>query len=100
MTLLQLFCEIDDVCLWFVPAWERRMLPPADRQMRRRPGQLCLSEIMTILVLFQRSHYRTFKHFYIDHVLTHLRGEFPGLVSYSRFVTLIPGTVVPLCAYL
>ena len=62
MTLLELFCDIDDFCLWFVPAWESRMLPPADRKIRRRPGQLCVSEIMTILVLFHRSHYRTFKH--------------------------------------
>lgn len=100
MTLLELFCEIDDFCLWFVPVWESRMLPPADHKVRRRPGQLCLSEVMTMLVLFHRSHYRTFKHFYIEYVLTTLRGEFPGLVSYSRFVTLIPGTLVPLCAYL
>jgi hypothetical protein len=100
MTLLELFCDIDDFCLWFVPAWERHMLPPADRHIRRRPGQLCLSEVMTILVLFHRSHYRTFKHFYTEYVLTALRGEFPGLVSYARFVTLMPGTLVPLCAYL
>ena len=76
------------------------MLPPADRKIRRRPGQLCLSEIMTILVLFHRSHYRTFTHVYTEYVLTTLRGEFPGLVSYSRFIELIPGTIVPCCAYL
>ena len=100
MTLLEIFCDIDDFCLWFVPAWESRMLPPADRNVRHRPGQLCLSEVMTILVLFHRSHYRTFKHFYTEYVLTSLRGEFPGLVSYSRFIEFIPGTIVPFCAYL
>lgn len=100
MTRLQIFCEIDDCCLWFVPVWESRMLPPADHKVRRRTGQLCLSEVMTILVLFHRSNYRTFKHFYQEFVLATLQEEFPGLVSDSRFVDLIPGTVVPLCAYL
>lgn len=100
MTRLRIFCEIDDFCLWFVPVWESRMLPPADHKIRRRDGHLSLSEVMTILVLFHRSNYRTFKHFYEEYVLTTLHDEFPGLVSYARFVTLIPGTLVPFCAYL
>ena len=29
-----------------------------------------------------------------------MRSEFPGLVSYTRFVDLIPTTTVPLCLYL
>jgi hypothetical protein len=55
---------------------------------------------MTILVWFHASHYRTFKHFYLDHVLPGKRAEFPGLPSYTRFVELIPMTLLPLCAYL
>jgi hypothetical protein len=54
---------------------------------------------MTILVWFPASHYRTFKHFYLDHVLTGKRAEFPGLPSYTRFVGPIPLTLLPLCAY-
>lgn len=100
MTRLQIFCDIDDFCLWFVPFWESRMLPPADRKIRRREGQLCLSEVMTILLLFHRSNYRTFKHFYNEYVCVVLRDEFPTLVSYNRFIELVPGTLVPFCAYL
>jgi len=100
MSRLQIFCDIDDFCLWFVPVWESRMLPPADGHVRRRDGQLSLSEIMTILILFHRSNYRTFKHFYNEYVLVVLHDEFPGLVTYARFVALIPSTLVPLCAYL
>ena len=33
-------------------------------------------------------------------VLKHLRREFPGLVSYTRFVEWIPPVLVPLCVYL
>ena len=100
MTRLQVFCDIDDFCLWFVPVWESRMLPPADRKLRRRESHLCLSEVMTILVVFHQSNYRTFKHFYQEYVEVVLHDEFPSLVSYNRFIELVPGTFVPLCAYL
>lgn len=99
MTRVHIFCDIDDFCLWFVPLWESRMLPPADRKLRRRASQLCLSEIMTILVLFHRSNYRTFKHFYLEYVCVVLRDEFPHVVGYTRFIELIPGTLIPFCAY-
>ena len=55
---------------------------------------------MTILIHFHQSHYRDFKAFYLQHVLPHLHAEFPGLVSYSRFVSLIPSVLFPLAAYL
>ena len=46
---------------------------------------------MTILIHFHQSHYRTFKAYYTEHVQVHLTSEFPHLVSYQRFVALIPG---------
>jgi len=55
---------------------------------------------MTILIGFHLSGYRTFKDYYTRHVLLHQRGEFPGLVSYCRFVELQQQALVPLCAYL
>jgi hypothetical protein len=61
---------------------------------------LAISEIMTILVFFHASHYRTFKHFYQGQMLGPGRAEFPRLPSYTRFVELIPLTLLPLCAYL
>jgi hypothetical protein len=33
-------------------------------------------------------------------VRLHLRAEFPGLVSYTRFVEYIPTVLLPLCGYL
>jgi hypothetical protein len=67
---------------------------------RERAGQLCPSEVMTILIHFHQSHYRTFKAYYTQHVQVYLNKEFPHLVSYSRFVALIPRMMVPLLAYL
>jgi hypothetical protein len=55
---------------------------------------------MTIAILFQQSGYRTFKAYYTRHVQQHLRSEFPQLVSYSRFVELLPSVLVPLTVYL
>ena len=58
------------------------------------------SEIMTILIHFHQSYYRTFKAYYNEYVLIHRRAEFPALVSYNRFVELTPSVMVPLLAYL
>ena len=44
--------------------------------------------------------YRDFKHFYQNHVQRDLSEEFPDLVSYSRFVELMPSVLMHLCAYL
>jgi len=99
MNLLELFCQVDDFCQTFEAHWIRHQLTTGHRR-RRRSGHLCLSEIMTVLIWFHQSHYRDFKAFYLQHVCAHLRSAFPGLVSYGRFVELIPSTLIPLCAYL
>ena len=97
MSLVELFCHVDDFCQAFEPAWIRDRFTPG---RRRRAGQLCLSEIMTLLIWFHRSHDRTFKAFYQQHVCQHLQGAFPGVVSYGRFVELMPSALIPLEAYL
>ena len=99
MDILPIFCDIDDFCLLFEPLWRTRLLAAVPRQ-RQRATTLCLSEVMTIIVLFHSSGYRNFKTFYTQHVLKHLAGAFPRLVSYNRFVELMPSALVPLCGYL
>jgi Transposase DDE domain len=97
MDILSVFCDIDDFCSRFEPAWHQHLI--ASGQKRQRASSLALSEVMAILVLCHGLHYRTFKHFYLHYVCIHLRSDFPGLPSYSRFVELIPSTLVPLCSY-
>jgi len=89
VSILDLFCSVDEFWVRFEPWWRRELLASGKRQ-RRRAGELHPSELMTILILFQTSHYRTFKAYYTEHVQIHLRAEFPQLVSYSRFVELMP----------
>src|SRR5256885_8536823 len=99
MDILPTFCDIDDFCLFFEPHWRTRLLAAVPRQ-RHRAATLCLSEVMTIIVLFHCSGYRNFKTFYTQQVLKQMAGAFPRLVSYNRFVELMPSALVPLCGYL
>ena len=95
MSILDLFCSIDDFWQAFAPRWQQELLTTGQRQ-RRRATHLHPSEIMTIAVAFHQSQYRTFKAFYTQHVQSHWRSEFPTLVSYERFVALLPTSMVPL----
>lgn len=98
-SILPLFSDIDDFCQTFEPNFKTKQLKSGAVQ-RHRHATLALSEVMTIIVWFQRSSYRTFKDYYQKEVSQHLRQEFPKLVSYSRFVELMPAALVPLCFYL
>lgn len=99
MSLLELFVSVDDFCQMFLPAWEKKLLADGSKK-RRRAGQLSMREIMTIIIYFHQSHYRNFKAYYTEHVSTQLKAEFPQLVSYERFVSLMPSAFGPLSAYL
>ena len=99
MSLLELFVSVDDFCQIFLPIWEKKLIAKGNKK-RHRTGQLSLSEIMTIIIYFHQSRYRNFKAYYTEYVCQHLRGEFPKLVSYERFVILMPSVFGPLCAYL
>jgi hypothetical protein len=98
MSLLELFCDVDDFMIHFAPQMKAMQL--AEGKQRERAGQLCPSEVMTILIHFHQSHYRTFKSYYMKHVQEHLTREFPHLVSYQRFIALIPSVLIPMLAYL
>ena len=99
LSLEDLFCSVDDFCQGFEGQWKQHLLG-SGLQMRNRPRRLSLSEVMTILIAFHQSGYRTFKTYYQEKVQSEWADAFPGLVSYQRFIEWIPGTLVPMCAYL
>lgn len=99
MSLLELFCQVDDFWQVFRPHWQAQLLASGAIQRFREP-QLSYSEIMTIVIHFHQSHYRDFKAYYTEHVQKQLRGEFPQLVSYTRFVELMPRVLLPLMVYM
>jgi transposase len=96
-SLTELFCLIDDFCQAFEPEWKKRLLAQGDKK-RQRCTSLCLSELMTLAVLFHQLRFRQFKSFYLLYALRFLRAEFPGLPSYGRCLELLPRCIVPLSA--
>ncbi len=99
MSIEELFCDVDDFCQSFLPEWRQQQLASNERK-RLRAGCLSVSEIMTLIIYFHQSSYRHFKGFYLYHAKLHLKEAFPGLVSYQRFVALMPSVLIPLCVYL
>jgi DDE family transposase len=98
MEIIALCCDLDDCCLQFEPLWQQHLVSEGSRRRWREP-RMCLSEVRTILVSFPQSGSRTFKDYFLRYVTPHLHWAFPQVVSYPRFVELIPQTWVPLCAY-
>lgn len=96
--LTRLFCEIDDFCQHFCPKWEQQMITDGTKK-RRRSSCLSDSEIMTIMVYFHQSGYRTFKWFYQKYAKTVLLSAFPNLPSYNYFVELLPRITIPLTLF-
>lgn len=98
--IVEIFYSVDNFCQKFIPDWEKHLIPSDSTvKKRKRKSTLSYSEIMTIMILFHQSHYRNFKHFYLDNVCKYLRNDFPKLVSYNRFVELQKLVLVPLCCF-
>jgi len=96
--LTTLYCHVDDFWKIFRNEWERHLID--SRQTKRgRDPELSISEMMTIVILFHQSNFRTFKHFY-RHICTHFRIYFPKLISYERFVQTMKRVFIPLFTYL
>jgi hypothetical protein len=93
-----LFVDVDDCWKNFENIYAAHLIGDGVRK-RKRDSNLSTSEIMTILIAFQTSGSRTFKTYY-QYVLDHHRSDFPGLVSYDRFISLMPRAVIPLFVYL
>ena len=93
--LVELFCYIDDFCKEFEPAWHQGLIG----EKTQTSDRLSTSEILTILVWFQTSGWRCFKNFYL-HLLQNHRRDFPGLLSYNRFVEIEKSATIPLLCLL
>ena len=98
VSLIELFCDVDD--FWIL--YSRQLDAQRIGQLRRRgpKSNMSPSEIMTIAIFFHVTRHRDFKTFYVDFVQVYLADHFPKLVSYGRFVELMPVMLTPLCAYL
>ncbi len=99
--ITRIYCDLDDFYNEFEEEWEKTLLDSKDvHQVDVNEFALSPSEVMTIIIAFHLSNYRTFKHFYTKHVQKFWRDAFPTLVSYPRFIALQKYIIIPLCAYL
>jgi DDE family transposase len=98
--LIKLFCLVDDFSHRFQEMCFEKRIEYTRKKIRKRPSRTSLSEVLTILLLFHRSNYRTFKHFYLNHVQTALKHLFPNLVGYSRFVQLTSEAFFPMFCFI
>jgi hypothetical protein len=97
--LEKVFCDVDDFCQAFEPWWNQQLLQSGEVK-HQKASRLSLSEVMTIIIAFHRSNYRTFKHYYTGYVVKYWRGAFPTRVSYTCFVERMNSALIPLCRYL
>ncbi len=93
--LEEIYCLIDDFCKHFEQINGGHFLPNPDRK-RNKECALSMSEIMTIVVMFHLSHYRTFKDFYISCILFQYKNYFPKALSYNRFLEVKKFATMPL----
>ena len=95
--LTKIFYEIDNFCKVFIPNFQKKLI---SNKKKLSSSKLSESEIMTIIVFFHISGYRTFKDYYTKYVSKRLNKAFPNLVSYNRFVELKQSVILPLVVYL
>ncbi|BAU64164.1 unnamed protein product [Stanieria sp. NIES-3757] len=100
LDLTEIFCDVDD----FYNSFEKHChdLPQLTASTGEKISscRMSLSEVMTIVIAFHGSGYRTFKEFYTLQVRPHWKKAFPSLVSYNRFVELMPWSMMLLCCFL
>jgi hypothetical protein len=98
MDLTTLFCNIDD----FVKTLDYskgQILIKRSKSRRGVKARMCLSELMTVIVLYHSSGFKNFKCFYF-YLRENKKSEFPNLLSYNRFIEWMPYCLLPLCSYL
>ena len=93
-----MYCSIDDFWKDFKKEWDKHLIDTG-KNSRGPQSSLSVPEMITIIIFFHQSGYRTFKNFY-SYVSLYHKKDFPNLISYSRFVHLTKNIFLPLFAYL
>lgn len=92
--ITEIFYNVDNFCQTFINKWNKNLLP--NLEIKQQNSRMLISEIMTIVIFYHSSGYKCFKYFYLNHIIQNYKSHFPNIVSYNRFVELMPKTIVPL----
>jgi hypothetical protein len=99
MILTTIFYDVDNFCKDFSDYLDKNAITDDSLiQLRKEKSSMPLCDIMTILIYFHRSGYRTFKKYYID--CHELKGAFKCMLSYNRFVELERQALAPLTLFM
>lgn len=93
--IAHVYCVVDEFMIEFNNKITKNYLG----NIPKRKPKMKHSEVITIMILFHLSSYRTFKSFYLEHIKVHLTDYFPQTVSYNRFVELQKQVVLPLAVF-
>lgn len=97
----EIFCICDDFVKEFNAITSKNAVEgPKYRGCGKRKCSMSEAEIITILISFHFNSYRNFKHYYLFYVKGHLQSEFPGAVSYNRFVEIARRVAVPMMFFI
>jgi hypothetical protein len=97
--LVSIFCEIDDFCKELDDYMKHFLLGDSLSGQRGPECSLSVSEIMTILVMFQTIQFKNFKTFYTGFIGEYWRTYFPKMPSYARFIALMKRALFPLTLF-
>ncbi len=92
----EIFCLVDEFCKEYSELVDKSLIG----NKAKRPSMMSQSEIITLAIIFQLSGFRTFKHFYIFYVKTHMKDDFPVTVSYNRFTELMQQNLMAMTLFL
>lgn len=94
--LVDIFCHIDDFCK-LLNKHIYNNLVGNETKAGRKPS-LSMSEVMTIIIMYQMSGFKNFKMYYLFKVKICMKNDFK-LVSYNRFVELMQSAMIHLAIY-
>ena len=84
--ITEIFYSVDEFCKQIEPQFKKKAIGEDGKKRRNRAFKMSDSEIITILILFHLSGYRTLKAFYTQMICKEWRQHFPVVLSYNRFV--------------
>ena len=95
--ITELFCILDDFCKKFNESLEKALI--SNQKTKLKKSALSLSEAMTIVILFHQSGFRFFKYFYCQMIVPFWKSAFPKLLSYNRFIEIMPRCLQALSSF-
>lgn len=84
--ITEIFYSVDEFCKQIEPQFKKKAIGKYGKKSRNRAFKMSDSEIITILILFHLSGYRTLKAFYTQMICKEWRQHFPVVLSYNCFV--------------